>query len=267
MGTCKYCGKSTGIFLTKHDECESKHNEGLKAFTRVIDEYFESKVAFSSLKTTMDYLRINYFVTEEDIISITQAYLQRLSRSMKRQNSVNIYQHLKEFLNGVELRYYSLNSNRILDSFGERFIRYHLVSYFATGVPIQKVKQTAERTAREFHLRPDQIEQTHFEILDKAAYNYLKSKFLYDSEQLKVNEYVSTFRVPLNHIPKEYQNTPAEKRVQAAILKDLHEGLSIHSLYQSQSYCPKMSLRYGFTIALVITKKRQKRSLFGPQWL
>lgn len=225
MGTCKYCGKSTGLFSNKHSECEDKHKEGLSVLTRSLNEYFDSNLSFAELKSRIEDLRIHFFVSDEDVIRTTQTYLQGLSVSMKRQNSASIYQHLKEFINGMGIRYDILNSNSVLDTFGEKFVRYHLVSYFAAGTPLQKVKQVADRIATEFHLRPEQVEQTHIEVLDKAADNYLKNGFLSDNEQYKVDEYVRTFNVKLNQLPEEYQNTPAEKLAQAAILKNIQKGI------------------------------------------
>ena len=224
MGTCKYCGKSTGLFSNKHAECEDKHNEGLSSLSRHINDYFNSQIDFSLLKTKVENLRMQNYVTDADVICATQACLQSLSSSVKRQNAANIYKHLKEFVTNIGLRYDALNSTHILDTFGEKFVRYHLVSYFAAGTPIQKVKQLAERIAHEFHLSPQQVEQTQIDVLDKAAEHFLKDGIISDNEQRQVDEYVQCFAVPINQLPAQYQNSQIEKLAQAAILKDVQRG-------------------------------------------
>lgn len=224
MGTCKYCGKSTGLFSNKHAECEDKHNEGLSSLSRCINDYFGSKIAFAVLKSKIEMLRIQNYVTDADVVAATQACLQALSSTMKRQNAANLYQHIKEFVTNIGLRYEALNSNHILDMFGEKFIRYHLVSYFATGAPIQKVKQLADRIAQEYHLSPQQVEHTHMDVLDKAAENFLKDGVFSDSEQRQLDEYVKCFSIPINNLPIQYQNTQVEKLAQAAVLKDLQRS-------------------------------------------
>ena len=82
MGTCKYCGKSTGLFSNKHAECEDKHNEGLSSLSRHINDYFNSQIDFSLLKTKVENLRRQNYVTDADVICATQACLQSLSSSV-----------------------------------------------------------------------------------------------------------------------------------------------------------------------------------------
>ena len=84
MGTCKYCGKSTGLFSNKHAECEDKHNEGLSSLSRYIKDYFDSKIAFAVLKSEIETLRIQNYVTDEDVVSTAQTWLQALSSTLKR---------------------------------------------------------------------------------------------------------------------------------------------------------------------------------------
>ena len=224
MGTCKYCGKSTSLFSNKHAECESKHKEGLSSLANCIKEYFDSKMAFSVLKGQIETLRIQNYVTDSDVISSTQDCLQDLSLTLKRQNAASLYQHIKEFVTNIGIRYDALNSTHILDSFGERFVRYHLISYFAAGIPVQKVKQLSDRIAYEFHLSPQQIEQTHMDVLDKAAENFLKDGFFSDSEQQQVNEYVQCFGIPINQLPTQYQDSQVVKLAQATVLRDIQRG-------------------------------------------
>ena len=224
MGTCKYCGKSTGLFADKHSECEDKHSDGLSSLSQCIDDYFNSSIPFTSLIDKIATLRIQNFVTDTDVVSATQACLLGVLSTLKRQNAASIYQHIKELVTNIGLRYDDLNSTHILDTFGERFVRYHLVSFFATGAPIQKVKQLAERIAYEYHLSAQQIEQTHFNVLEKAAENFLKDGIISDNEQRQVNEYIQCFSVPINQLTTQNQNSHIVKLAQAAILKDIQHG-------------------------------------------
>ena len=224
MGTCKYCGKSTGIFANKHTECENKHNDGLLSLSRSISDYFNSSLSFPALKDTINALRINYFVSDADVISTTQACLQGLLATVTRHNAASLYKHIKEFVTNFGFSYDALNSTRILDTFGEKFVRYHLISFFASSTQIQKVKQVTERIANEFHLTSQQVNHTYFDVLDKAAENYLKDGFFSDEEQHKIEEFVQCFNIPINQLPTEYQGAHVEKIAQATLLKTIQQG-------------------------------------------
>ena len=99
-----------------------------------------------------------------------------------------------------------------------------MVSFFAAGTPLQSVKQLGERIAHEFHLTSQQVEQTHIDVLDKAAENFLKDGIITDNEQRQVDEYVQYFGIPINQLPAQYQNSQIEKLAQAAVLKDIQRG-------------------------------------------
>lgn len=226
MGTCKYCGKSVGLFSNAHSECQDKHDQGLSSLSRLIGDYFNSKVSFGDLKKKTEELEKNSYISNEEIVNCVQSYLESLLMTMNRQNSASVYQHLKEFVNNMGIPYNALNNTHILDSFGMRFVKYHLVSYFAIGAPIQKIKQLSGRIISEYHLTNQQVEQTHVEVLDKAANNYLKDGMITDSEQHMIDEYVQSFNVPINQLSIQYKNSQIEKIGQAAILKDIQKGIA-----------------------------------------
>ena len=224
MGTCKYCGKSTGLFSNKHTECEDKHNSDVSELSGIMKNYFDSVVPITELKSRVTDLRIKNFITDDDVIAAAQACFQKLSTTVQRQNAASAYQHIKEFINSIGIRYDSLNSTHTLDTLGEKFVRYHLVSFFAAGAPIQKVKQLVDRISAEFHLTSQQVEQTHIEVLDKASENFLKDGILSDSEQQKIDEYTHYFGVHISQLPAKYQDSQVVKLAQAAVIKDIQRG-------------------------------------------
>ena len=226
MGTCKYCGKSTGLFSNVHSECEDKHNKGLSELSIILKDYFDSTTPFSHYNARIEDLRRHYYINDTDIVCVIQSFLESLSASLKRQNASNIYQHLKELINTIGIKYNELNSTHILDSYGLKFIKYHLVSFFAANVPIQRIKQLVEKLSSEFQLTQQQVEHAHVEVLDKAANNYLKDGMISDVEQHKIDDYVQCFDVPLSQLSAKYKNTQIEKIGQAAIIKDLQRGVA-----------------------------------------
>ena len=43
MGKCKYCGQDAGLLSHKHDECEQKHEKGVKE-TQELMFSFQEKI-------------------------------------------------------------------------------------------------------------------------------------------------------------------------------------------------------------------------------
>ena len=52
MSTCKYCGKDAGWFSHSHDECESKHEQGMKDFEAVVSSYFTLRATGADVQRT-----------------------------------------------------------------------------------------------------------------------------------------------------------------------------------------------------------------------
>ena len=226
MGTCKYCGKSAGFFSSVHPECEDKHNQGIKVLSSSISDYFDSTIPINVLKAKIGELKTHNFISEEDIVECTQSYLQSLSTTIKRQNAANAYQHIKEFVNNIGIPYRTLNSTNILDEIGIKFVKYHLVSYFAANVPLIKIKSLTDRIITEYQLSTWQVEQAHVDVLDKAANNYLKDGMITDTEQHMIDEYARCFSIPINQLSSKYKNTQIEKIEQASIIKNIQHGVA-----------------------------------------
>ena len=226
MGTCKYCGKSAGFFSSVHPECEDKHNQGIKVLSSSISDYFDTTIPMNVLKTKIGELKTHNYISEEDIVECTQSYLQSLSTTIKRQNAANAYQHIKEFVNNIGIPYRTLNSTNILDEIGIKFVKYHLVSYFAANVPLIKIKTLTDRIIAEYQLSTWQVEQAHVDVLDKAANNYLKDGMITDTEQHMIDEYARCFSIPINQLSSKYKNTQIEKIEQASIIKNIQHGVA-----------------------------------------
>lgn len=46
MGKCKYCGQDAGIFHSKHNECEQRHNNGVARIKSILAGCFQNKEDF-----------------------------------------------------------------------------------------------------------------------------------------------------------------------------------------------------------------------------
>lgn len=46
MGKCLYCGQDAGFFRNKHNECETKHLQGLASIKQIIIDCFTHKNDF-----------------------------------------------------------------------------------------------------------------------------------------------------------------------------------------------------------------------------
>ena len=71
MGTCKYCGKDAGWFSKVHQECEDKHQQGLKDFSSVLSNFFAQRVSSSEIVKEKRRLTADAFLSEEDVCSLS----------------------------------------------------------------------------------------------------------------------------------------------------------------------------------------------------
>lgn len=55
-------------------------------------------------------------------------------------------------------------------------------------------------------------------VLDRAAKNFLADGMLTDSEQRKIDDYISALSLPVNNLPAQFNGSYLEKLGQSAIL-------------------------------------------------
>lgn len=67
MGDCKYCGKSAGIFRTKHHECEEKYNLGLQKMVSLVSEAVLAKADLDTLQSRLSEIASSSYIKPSQI--------------------------------------------------------------------------------------------------------------------------------------------------------------------------------------------------------
>lgn len=66
MGKCKYCGQDAGFLSHKHDECEQKHEKGVKETQELMFSFLCEPQANKDFSQKLQQLHMSSFVTEEE---------------------------------------------------------------------------------------------------------------------------------------------------------------------------------------------------------
>jgi hypothetical protein len=53
MGMCSYCGRSAGLFRSKHAECETKHKQGWSEMARLAMQAVSGQVSLDTVEPTL----------------------------------------------------------------------------------------------------------------------------------------------------------------------------------------------------------------------
>ena len=70
MGKCKYCGQDAGIFHSKHNECEQRHNNGVARIKSIIDVCFQQKKDFYLFQPEIQKICQDSFISNENTKNI-----------------------------------------------------------------------------------------------------------------------------------------------------------------------------------------------------
>jgi hypothetical protein len=225
MSTCKYCGKDAGWFSHSHDECEARHEQGLKDFEAVVSSYFTQRTTGVDVQRTKARLVADAFLSEEDICSICDKEIRQYTASIHRPFSPSSMKLMDEFLLAVGTSYSKINKNGAVDEFTKKLMRGFMVEYFTDKLSLQTAHSRCEKVLSKFPMIQANIEDAYLYVLDKAATNFLKNGFLSDAEQQKIDDYIHFLALPMNNLPAQYQNSEISKLEQVSILKNVQRGI------------------------------------------
>ena len=224
MGTCKYCGKSAGLFSHNHQECEEKHSQGVTILEGALRSYFKDAIDTKELAKVVALTKQNNFMTVDNIASSSAKCIDEWVNVLKRPYHSSILNKVKEFLNAVSVSYQSINSNGALDRLCQKLMRGFLADYFTDKRTLQRSLQISNQIMGTLPISQDKEQQTYYEMLGKAGKNFTQKGFIQPAERLKIEEYVSTLGLSLINLPSTMQGGYIEELGQATILDDLQAG-------------------------------------------
>lgn len=225
MGTCKYCGQKVGLFSHFHKECESKHAQGVNDFDTVVSRYFGGRSTASDVMRSIQQLRTNNFLSDEDIGQVSEKEIRAYTASIHRPYSSSSMKLMDEYLNTVGVSYSMIDRNGAVDEFTKKLMKGFMVEYFTGSLPLPTAHSRCEEVLAKFPMAQSNIEDAYLYVLNKAATNFMQNGLLSDDEQQLIDDYVNYLALPINNLPMAYQNSEIIKLSQATILKNIQRGL------------------------------------------
>lgn len=224
MATCKYCGKSAGIFSHAHKECEEKHAQGKTILEGGLRSFFRNATPPQELQKVALLVRQAYFASEDDIADSTSKCIDEWANVIHWPFHSQQLQKIKDLLSCITVSYDKINKLGALDRLCQKMLRGFMAEYFTGQKPLQRSLQISEQVMRTMPLSRQQQQDAYYEMLGQAGKNYLKNGLMSPSEQMKVDEYVSTLGLSLINLPPSLKGSYIEELGQSSILSDLQAG-------------------------------------------
>ena len=225
MGTCKYCGQSTILFSRSHKECENKHALALSDFEKVCTSFFAGYKSQPEIVSERNMLQSSSFLSDEDIVDIADKAIRAYTDSIRRPFVPSQLSLVDSFINAVGVSYANLNRNGAVDSFSQKLIKGFMVDYFSDQLTLSAAQKRCQRVTSTLPMNVANERNAYLYVLDKAAKNFLDDGMLTDSEQRKIDDYISALSLPINNLPAQFNGSYLEKLGQAAILKNFERGI------------------------------------------
>lgn len=229
MGTCKFCGKSAGLFSHAHKECEEKHSKGLTDFTAILNSYFMGRATTADISDARNRLQTDAYLSEKDMSNCAETAIKAYTASIHRPFSPRPMNMMDNFLIAIRVPYATINQHGVVDEFTKKLIKGFMVEYFTDQLTLPVAHSRCEKVLSKFPMDQVNQEDAYLYVLNKAATNFLSNGILSDAEQQKVTDYVNYLALPVNNLPVKYQNSEISKLGQVSILKDIGRGIVPHT--------------------------------------
>ena len=224
MATCKYCGKSAGLFSHTHKECEDKHNQGVIILEGALQSYWRNKIQIGELTKVLANVRQAYFVSYGDIASLSAKSIDEWTNVIHWPfHSAHLAQ-IKEFLSYIGVSYQSINAIGSLDRLCQKMLRGFMAEYFTDKKTLQRSIQISQQIMGILPISSQQQEDVYYEMLGQASKNFMKNGTITSVQHQKIDNYVTTLGLSLTNLPRYLQGTYIEELGQATILGDIQAG-------------------------------------------
>lgn len=225
MGTCKYCGKSAGLFSRTHKECEEKHNEGIERMKGLMQRFFDGAKTASDMGAIIRRNRTPYFLSDEDIAQCGVEVLTNFASTLRRPYPQVALDKIKGLLDNIGVSKSLLNQKGELDSIGKKLMEGYLVDYFAQGVPLSQVQTNAASVTRILPVSSKAESEAYYSVLNKAASKFMVDGVLNSNEEHLITTYANSVGLNLNDLPPQFNTGDLQKIGQAIVLRNLQQGI------------------------------------------
>lgn len=252
MGTCKYCGEDAGFFSHVHKECEEKHGQGVMTLEDGIRKYFRDAIKMNDLKQIVASVKHQNYVDEPDIAVSSAKCIDEYTENSHWPFHSHQLDLVRDYINNMGVSYQSINMNASLDKLSQKMVRGFLAEYFTGQRPLQRVLQICKQITSVLPLPNAKMQDTFMFMLNQATSNYTKDGLLSDSEQQRIDEYVSTLGLPL----------PATI-AQDKILKQIQSGITPQTHFRAPILLGKDEMMLWCYDGVTMWQEKVKREMVG----
>ena len=225
MGTCKYCGKSVGLFSNVHKECEEKHDKACAELSVIFDEYFRGLKTASDVNIAVQSKKNNCFASNDDIARLGGDAMTKYCQLIRRPFPASILGIAKDFIAATGVSYSSLNANGAIDNIAIKLMKGFIADFFTDILPLDKVMGRCDRIKATFPISNSLENEIYMDMLEKASANFMKDGTLTATEQQHIDDFAAKTGISLSNLPVKYQDSDIAKVGQAAVLRDLQNGV------------------------------------------
>lgn len=225
MGTCKYCGKSVGLFSSVHKECEERHDKACSELSAVFADYFRGVKTASVVSSALQSKKTEDFVSNDDIARLGGEAINTYCQTLRRPFPASILGITSDFISATGVSYSALNSKGALDSIATKLMKGFIADFFTDVLPLDKAFSRCERIMKTLPISSSLENDIYMEMLEKASVNFMKDGVLTASEQQHIDDFVAKTGISISNLPAKYQDSDIAKVGQAAVLRDLQNGI------------------------------------------
>lgn len=226
MATCKYCGKSAGLFFKAHKACEQRHKQGMAAIESAMRSYFMGALDAGSLAGQLTSGRNTNFLSDDDVATLAAKAVDEYTTRTHWP-----YQHrqlvlVQDFLNVLGVPRDAVNRDGAIDRLVQKMIRGFMAEYFTGQKTLQRSLQISRQVTQALPIAPDKEQEAYYDILANAGHNFTQGGTveITTANQQKVNDFVGALGLSLADLPEKYQNSELQTLEQNRILAELQQG-------------------------------------------
>lgn len=225
MAKCKYCGKSAGFFSRYHDECKTRHEQGMHGLSGMLKNFFQGNISASKMGQNIVQNKAPYFLSDDDIATVAEKEVNSFASKLKRPFSPNIISIISDFIQNIGISYSKLNRNGVMTNLGQKLIQGYHIEYFASSLPMNQVNMNSLAVTNIIPLSANEKDEVYMNVLNRAASNFMRKGQITDAEEQLINSYSYQLGLSLNNMPNQYASADLDKIGQAIILKNLEKGI------------------------------------------
>lgn len=224
MAICKYCGKKAGLFSHFHKECEEKNKQGIVILEGSIKSFFRNAISIQELCNVKNSVINKYCVLYEDVSLASAKCIDEWTNNIHWPFKPSHLNKIKEFLTNIGVSYNSINNEGALDRLCQKMLKGFMAEFFTDKKSMQRAVEISQKVKNTLPLARDKEEQAYYDMLAKAGKKFIVDGVISQTNQQKIDEYVSFLGLSLTNLPYSLKGYAIEELGQASILSDLQAG-------------------------------------------